>query len=754
MAAPAFILNTPLGEENEGGLLFYRMHAVEGLSQVSRFELECLSTTGDISPDDVLAQNVHVKMTMPDESKRFFAGYVTRFAQAGKLGKYHIYRATVHSWMWFLTRTADCRIFQEMSVPDIVKQVFGDHATADFEDRLSGSYQPREYCVQYRETDFNFVCRLLEEEGIYYYFEHDGSQNKLVLADGLSAHSPFPGYADLPFVAPSNVGRFHDREYIASWSFEREVRPGKWTHTDYDFKKPGVKLEATSLIQRSHQHADYEVFDYPGEYLEKGDGDTYAKTRIEEAQARFEVAEGASNARGIAVGSLLTLLSHPRDDQNVEYLITRTELHGQMNGYESDGAGGSSIECRFSAMNSAHVFRPERRTPRPIVKGPQTAVVVGPAGDEIYTDEYGRVKVQFFWDRYGANDENSSCWMRVSHPWAGKNWGMIAIPRIGQEVIVECLEGDPDKPIITGRVYNANQMPPYDLPANATQTGIKTRSSKGGGAANFNEIRFEDKKGSEQVYVHAERNMDTMVEADETLTVGHDRTKKVNNDEDTTIGANRTEQVGGNEEITIGGNRTEKVGGKENITIGATRTENVAASETVTIGASRSHTVGASDSLMVGASKSITVGAAMSTTVAAAYSVTAGAAISMTCGAAASLTAGAGINLTTGAAINVLAPAGVNLLAGTSVNGLTSNESWLKSISYGVTGMVTEMKGVVMEVVGVKTEAVTTKAENVAFENKVAALEKVAAGLQMINPVTKITQGALALRQAAMQIFS
>ena len=742
-------LVSPLGED----LLFYRMRAIEGLSRVSSFELDCLSENDAINVDDILAQNVHVEMKMPDESLRFFAGYVTRFAQAGMHGRYHVYRATVHAWTWFLTRTADCRIFQEKTVPDIVKEIFADHPTADFEDRLSGSYEPREYCVQYRETDFNFVSRLLEEEGIYYYYEFDGDQNKMILVDSMETHSPFPGYDQVPYIKPSGSGR-SELENIAYWEFRREVKPGKWAHTDYDFKKPNVKLDAKSLIERSHPHADYEVFDYPGEYLAKGEGELYAKTRIEEVHRGYEVAEGSGNARGIAVGCRLTVYGHPRGDQNAEYLVTRSEMNCQAEGFESDGLGGATYDVVFEALNTAHVFRPERRTPRPLVKGPQTAVVVGPAGDEIHTDEYGRVKVQFFWDRYGNSDANSSCWMRVSHPWAGKNWGMIAIPRIGQEVIVECLEGDPDKPIITGRVYNANQMPPYDLPANATQTGIKTRSSKGGGTANFNEIRFEDKKGSEQLFIHAEKNQDIEVENDETHWVGHDRTKKVDNNEDNTIGANRTENVGGNEEITIGGNRTEKVGGKENITIGVSRTETVGTTESITIGAARTTKIGGSDSLTIGAAQSTTIGAAQSVTVAAAYSLTAGAAISMTCGAAASVTAGAGINLTTGAAVNLMAPAGVNLLAGTQVNGLTSNESWLKAISYGVTGMVTEMKGVVMEVVGVKTEAVTTKAENVAFENKVAALEKVAAGLQMINPVTKITQGALALRQAAMQIFS
>ena len=751
MAGPrAYKLVTPLGDTE---LLFYRMRAVENLSGISEFQVECFSENGSIDVDSILAQNVSIEMRMPDNSIRFFAGYVTRFAQAGKHRRFHIYHATVHTWNWLLTRTADCKIFQEKSVPDIIKEVFGDHPVADFEDRLSGSYNPREYCVQYRETDFNFVSRLMEEEGIYTFHEYDGMQNKLILADSLSAHSPFPGYASIPFVKPSGVGRT-EREHVSHWKFEREVQPGKVALMDYDFKKPLVKLDAKSIITRGHQYADYEVFDSPGEYTEKGDGTNYAKTRVEELHSGYELVEGGSNARGVAVGSLFTLTDHKRGDQNKEYLVTRTEFSCQAEGFESDAVQGVTYDCSFVALSTEHTFRPERKTRRPLIKGPQTAVVVGKAGDEIYTDEYGRVKVQFFWDRYGASDENSSCWIRVSHPWAGKNWGMIAIPRIGQEVIVECLEGDPDRPIITGRVYNADQMPPYDLPANKTQTGVKTRSSKGGGAANFNEIRFEDKKGSEQLFIHAEKNQDIEVENNETHWVGHDRTKKVDNDEETTIGNNRTEKVGANEKITIGGSRTENVGGKENITIGASRTETVATSETITIGTSRTTTIGASDSLTIGASQSTTIGATQTVTVAAAYTLTAGAAISMTCGAAASITAGAGINLTTPVAVNVTAPAGVNLLGGTSINGLSSKESWLSAFKYGVTGISTEAKGVVVETVGVATSAVTAKGENVAFENATKGLEKVAAGLQMINPATKITQGALALRQAALQIFS
>lgn len=324
------------------------------------------------------------------------------------------------------------------------------------------------------------------------------------------------------------------------------MQSGFYALTDYDFKKPRTGLLVKSSVVRPHQHAGYEWFHYPGEYKEVGDGEQLARTRIEELQAQYEYCDGKGNARGLAIGTLFTLDGHPRQSLKREYLVVSAAYRLHLDEYLPSLQPSETekiFECSFRVMDKTVPFRPPRITPRPTVRGPQTAVVVGPLGEEIYVDKYARVKVQFHWDRYGNKDENSSCWVRVSQPWAGKNWGMIAHPRIGQEVIVDFLEGDPDQPIITGRVYNNNQMPPYDLPANATQTGIKSRSSKGGGTANFNEVRFEDKIGQEQLYIHAEKNQDNIVEHDET----------------THVGRNRSETVGGNETITVHGFKAETV---------------------------------------------------------------------------------------------------------------------------------------------------------------------------------------------------
>jgi type VI secretion system secreted protein VgrG len=622
-------IKTPLGD----GLLFYRLRGREELGRLSEFEIDLLSAKGDIDFDKIVGQGVTVKLELPNDETRYFHGFVTRFVQRGTHGRYFAYHAMVYPWLWFLTRTANCRIFQAKTVPDILKQVLESHTAADVKFELTGHYRTWEYCVQYRETDFNFVSRLMEQEGIYYYFKHAEGRATMVLADSYSAHETLKGYAQIPFIQADRIMRT-DQERITEWQLTREIQPGAYVLKDFDFKKPSTDLKVNYKIKRKHERAAYEVFDFPGEYLEIADGDHYVQARLEELQSDFEVGHGAANARVLSVGRLFKLTGQTRQDQNAEYLVVKTDLDIEGGEYEAMGdAGAGSFSCRFAAIKSSEAFRPARITPKPIVQGPQTAIVVGPSGDEIYTDNYGRVKVQFHWDRFGKSDENSSCWMRVSHPWAGKNWGMIAIPRMGQEVIVDFLDGDPDEPIITGRVYNAEQMPPYDLPANKTQTGIKSRSSLKGTGANFNEIRFEDKKGSEQVYIHAEKNQDNMVENDATKTVGHDRTKSIGHDEKTSVGNDRTESVGNNESITIGVNRTEKVGSNENITIGVNRTENVGANETIGIGANRSITVGASETASValqrthnvGVNETISVGAAQEVNIGAAQTISVGA---------------------------------------------------------------------------------------------------------------------------------
>jgi type VI secretion system secreted protein VgrG len=378
--------------------------------------------------------------------------------------------------------------------------------------------------------------------------------------------------------------------------------------------KPRQSLLSTETIARSHPHAGFEVFDYPAELavMEPGESRRIAKLRIQELQTPHMIARGEGDAAGLATGRRFTLKQYPREDLNIDYLITGVGLSFSSDAFDT-GAADTALEfrCSIEAIDARTPFRPTRATAKPIVHGAQTAMVVGPSGEEIYTDEHARVKVQFHWDRQGKVDENSSCWIRVAQVWAGKGWGALHIPRIGQEVIVSFLEGDPDRPLITGRVYNGDSKSPYDLPANKTQSGIKSRSSKGGGAANFNEIRFEDKKGSEQLFIHAEKNQDIEVENDETHWVGHDRTKTIDNDETTHVKHDRTETVDNNETITVGNNRTESVASDETINVGKNRSETVGENESVRVGKDQSLTTGGSRTLTVGKDQSTNVGSGL-----------------------------------------------------------------------------------------------------------------------------------------------
>lgn len=540
-------VTTPLGDDV---LLFNRMTATEEIGRLFQIELELLSEEPDIKFDDILGQNITVRLTLPEDKKRYFNGFVSRFSQEGMVDEFHAYSMTVHPWLWFLTRMSDCRIFQEKSVPDIIKEVFRDHGFTDFEEALSGSYRTWNYCVQYRETDFNFVSRLMEQEGIYYFFKHRKDKHILVLADSISAHEPYPDYEKLPFFPPDEHLR-RERDHIYDWNLRQEIQSGVYALNEYDFTRPKANLQVKSSIQHDHAHAALEIFDYPGEYSDTSDGENYVRARIEELQVEHEQAQGQGNARGLAAGSLFELTDYPREDQNREYLIIAATHQIASEAYTSGNTAGTGEDytCRFTALHSKQPFRPARTTPKPAVQGPQTAVVVGPSGDEIHTDKYGRVKIQFHWDRYGKLDENSSCWVRVSHSTAGKGWGAVQIPRIGQEVIVDFLEGDPDRPIITGRVYNANQMPPYELPGSGMVSGMKSNSTPGGGG--YNEMSMNDTKGKEGITVHAQYDMNTAVENDQSLTVHNNRTKTIDGNENITVKSKRTEHVTGSETVTI-----------------------------------------------------------------------------------------------------------------------------------------------------------------------------------------------------------
>ncbi len=639
-------IDTPLGPDV---LLLADFQGFEALSSLFSFELKFLSENHNISFTDIVGQNVTVSMRLADGSQRYFNGLISRFSQSGggeqsnREPQWATYTATMVPWLWLLTRTADCRIFQELSVPDIVERIFSDHGLSDYSFRLHGSYEPKNYAVQYRETDFNFVSRLLEEDGIFYFFEHEENKHTLVLADSAAEHQPCIGQESARFQLAG--GSWDEEDRIATLEVMKEIRAGRYSLKDFNFEIPNSDLEVTVDAKQKIGPGEREIYDYPGEYPRRNIGDRLVNIRMEEEEARVTTVTGTGNCRAFASGYRFRLEDYFREDMNdKEYVLVRIEHSvNQEETYYSGSSGGSDFEHNyensFECIPYDVPFRPPRITPRPVVEGVQTAIVVGPSGEEIYTDEHGRVKVQFHWDREGSNDENSSCWIRVSQLWAGAGWGAMWIPRIGHEVIVDFVEGDPDRPIITGRVYHGTNKPPYPLPAEKTKSTIKSDSTKGGGG--FNEIRFEDKKGEEEIFLHGQKDWTIAIENDKNQTVGHDETLSVGNNRDKTVGVNQSETIGSNKTIKVGSNHTETIGAAKTITVGAGHTETIGADMKVTVGKNQTETVAINCAETIGAAKELTIGAVYQVSVGAAMNETIGAAKAEEIGAAKSVNVGA-----------------------------------------------------------------------------------------------------------------
>jgi type VI secretion system secreted protein VgrG len=600
-------VTTPLGDDR---LLLAHVHGAESLSRPFQYELDLLSEDPDIDAEELIGQNVTVRLALPGEATRYFNGYISQFAQTYREGRLYRYSATLVPWLWFLSRRANCRIFQHLTVPAIAQQLFSEHGFADVRLELSGAYRTWEYCVQYRETDLNFVSRLLEHEGIYYYFGHDNGKHTLVLADDIHAHAPVPGYEEISYLGPERAAK---KEFIRDWQVQYSVEPAKFLLNDFDFTAPRKTLLAAARNGAgvAPQTAPHGIYDYPGGYRNLGEGESYATVRMQEQQCRYAVASGHSDARGLTTGSTFVLTDHPRESSNRRYLVISTSCELRAENYPGVAEASESVfSCAFLAIDAEQRFRPARVSPQPVVQGPQTALVVGPAGQEIYTDAYGRVKVQFHWDRYGQNDQNSSCWVRVSQAWAGQQWGAIFTPRIGQEVIVEFLEGNPDRPLITGRVYNGDNMPPYALPERATQSGFLTHSTPGGGG--FNELRFEDKKGQEHIFVQAQRDMHIRVkhsryelqENQRHLTVQNDKLVHVKGASNEIIDGDRKEKVGGAYFRKVSGDNALGIGGALSVTVAGDVAESFAQSHWESVG--HSYYLVASD-LVIEAETSLTL---------------------------------------------------------------------------------------------------------------------------------------------------
>ena len=564
-------------------LLFREIKMREELGRLPEYHVELLrdsKKTSAIEAKKLLGQKATVSIKIDNSTERYVHGIVTHFERGGASGAFDVYRVVMRPWLWQLRLGADCRVFQDKSVVDILDAIFNEYGTSgSVTKRLSNTYKSRPYTVQYRESDFDFVQRLMEESGIYYYFKHEKSDYKLVLCDGPSGHdASSPKKLDL---AEKQKGAAHRDDVILRWSRAHTLQSLTFAHTDFAAEAPATDLFATATRSPAPTYPkpnDLEVFDYPGGHddlamagagSKAADGKALAQIEVDRFESGHSVATARTSCRGPAVGQTFTLASHGEDDG--DYLITSAITQMEYSGYEANfDKRSSSYESRFNCVPKSVAFQPPRTMPRPVVHGPQTAIVQGPDGDEIHTDKYGRVKIQFHWDRVAKKDkllEKSSCWVRVSQPWASKGFGMVMLPRVGDEVVVDFLEGDPDRPLITGRVFNGTNMQPWTLPDQATVSGVRTRSSKGGADTNFNELRFDDKKDSEYVWFQAEKDFHRLVKNDDYDTVSNDQWTEVTKNAQHKVGENLTLSVGKVATVSIAGDTHAKLGADLNTAV-------------------------------------------------------------------------------------------------------------------------------------------------------------------------------------------
>ncbi|WP_080096216.1 type VI secretion system Vgr family protein [Salmonella enterica] len=539
-----------------GALLFASLDGGETLSELFSYVVQLKTpdtlNLGYVSPaanlplKPMVGKDLCVNIELDGGGKRHISGLVTAARVVGHEGRSVTYELRMEPWVKLLTHTSDYKAFQNKTVVDILDEVLAEYPYP-VEKRLVESYPVRTWQVQYGETDFDFLQRLMQEWGIYWWFEHSENSHTLVLADAISAHKACP---DSPLVEWHQEGLKLDKEFIHTITANESLRTGQWVLDDFDFTKPRSLLANTVANPRETGHATYEHYEWPGDYFDKSEGEMLTRIRMEAQRSPGSRVLGGGNIRTLMTGYTFTLMNHPTAELNQEYLLAQTTLFVQDNAQHSGQDQHFTFSTSFELHPTREVYRPQRTISKPHTKGPQSAIVTGPAGQEIWTDQYGRVKVQFGWDRYGKRDENSSCWIRVSYPWAGKGFGMIQIPRIGQEVLVDFKNGDPDLPIIVGRTYNQDTMPPWGLPGMASQSGIFSHSLYGG-PTNGNMLRFDDKTGAEEVKFHAEKDLNTTVKNNETHTVMVDRTKTIIKNETNSIGEDRNTTVTKNDGLSV-----------------------------------------------------------------------------------------------------------------------------------------------------------------------------------------------------------
>jgi len=630
----------------KGDLLVQRVHATEALGRPFQYDLDLLSPDPALDLDALAGDKMTIEISTP-EGPRYFDGIVAEVSQGAASGRYTRYHATLRPFFWLLSRASDSRIYKKSSVPAIIKEAIGRLGVGDVDDKgLQNTYLDREYVVQYRETYFDFLSRLMEEEGIYYWFKHDKGQHVMMLGDDHASHKTVSGYEKLAFIDPK-VNANPREEHFSELKVSHLVVTGAFAVNDFDFEVPGADLQAKSSRPLKHKHASLEQYDPLAGYVDAVDagndgdgsrtdrGELFARVRLEALQAQHDRVAGRSNARGLVTGALFEITGHPRDDQNRELLVIGAEYKLFQPGFDAASSTGQTnvkegetkpedepmYQARFFMQPGKTPFRPERTTPRPFMRGPHTALVVGDG--EIWTDKYGRIKVHFPWDR----EDTEGCWLRVAQTWAGAGWGALHIPRVGQEVIVEFIEGDVNRPIVMGSLYNGKNAPPFGQPGDATRSGLLTRSSSGGSADTANELSFEDKSGEEQIKIHAQKNMDTEVENDQTLWVGGNRTntidknqsEEVKGEKKIKVHKNHTEDIDENMSLRVLKNVEENIGGSHTVETGGDHNENISGKQGVTVAKDAAWSAGGGGSIDFGGEGSFSTGAKMTQSAGAAY---------------------------------------------------------------------------------------------------------------------------------------
>lgn len=555
----------------QDNMLLKSFGGTDGISRLFSYELN-LVTESPITPQDFIGENFTFALPYCNsDSQKFFNGIIATLRSVGdslegseSRRSLYEYTATLVPQFWLMTRSSNSRIFQNKSVRDILEQVFNENEFYHFNINLSETHDPREYCVQYRETDFAFLSRLMEEEGIFYYFTHEETRHLMVIADAASEHPDCPDQDRVWLNSPPEDNQ--NQDIIFSLEKTKTIRSGKYTVKDYNFELPSTDLEREVPTLYVLGPGEREIYDYPGEYKTLSQGNRVANWRMQAEEAKITTLAGNGNCRSFASGHRFRLETERPDINEPDGWVLTQVSHAASQPLNVSGGGIGGEEAytnTFTCMPYGMPYRHPLSIPKPVIAGVQTAFVVGPSGEEIHTDKHGRVKVQFHWDREGLNDENSSCWIRVAQMWAGAGWGSLFIPRIGQEVVVDFIEGDPDRPIIVGSVYHNNNRPPYPLPDQKTRSTIKSDSSLGGGGSN--EIRFEDDAGNEEIYIHAQKDRNDETENDQTLTVRKNRTTTVDQDDELTVSGNRKVDITGNQTLDVTGNQETTVVGSVRI---------------------------------------------------------------------------------------------------------------------------------------------------------------------------------------------